>query len=114
MNIETNVSKLDSNLVSVKGHFQLSNGLTNLNLMTTFTQKHIKYLNFKENKSSQTNMNLNGNERSFPFEIHDLTEVFKYLGYTLKPNNYVKVDWLWLLARIKKRVNFGCNMLKVL
>jgi hypothetical protein len=29
----------------------------------------------------------------------------KYLGFHLKPNNYKKVDWLWLIEKLEKRLN---------
>jgi hypothetical protein len=29
----------------------------------------------------------------------------KYLGYQLKPNDYRVVDWLWLVKKIKERIN---------
>jgi hypothetical protein len=51
----------------------------------------------------------NNLEHTFPFPSHDLNDGIKYLGYSLKPNNYGKVDWMWLLSRIEKRVNFWCN-----
>ena len=28
----------------------------------------------------------------------------KYLGFRLNPNSYIKGDWMWLLAKIKKRI----------
>jgi hypothetical protein len=40
-------------------------------------------------------------ERIFPFQHLDINEGVKYLGFTLKPNNYGKVDWGWILTRIK-------------
>ena len=33
----------------------------------------------------------------FPFTVRPLEEGFKYLGFTLKPNCYGKLDWLWML-----------------
>jgi hypothetical protein len=34
---------------------------------------------------------------------------FKYLGFFLKANGYVKKDWLWLVAKVEKKVNSRCN-----
>ena len=39
-----------------------------------------------------------------PFQIRDLDEGIKYLGFHLKPNDYRKVDWLWLLEKLEKRM----------
>jgi hypothetical protein len=30
--------------------------------------------------------------------------VLKYLGFNLKPNDYKKEDWLWLLKKLEKRL----------
>jgi hypothetical protein len=34
---------------------------------------------------------------------------FKYLGFHLKANGYVKRDWLWLVTKIEKKINSWCN-----
>ena len=44
-------------------------------------------------------------ERGFPFPILNLNDGFKYMGCTLKLNNYGKTDQDWLVTRIEKRVN---------
>ena len=31
-----------------------------------------------------------------PFQILDINSRVKYIGFYLKPNNYVKNDWYWL------------------
>jgi hypothetical protein len=41
----------------------------------------------------------------FSFEIKGLDAGLKYLGFHLKPNSYKKVDWMWLLAKMEKRLN---------
>ena len=33
----------------------------------------------------------------------------KYLGFYLKPNNYQKEDWIWLLKKVEKRLGNWCN-----
>jgi hypothetical protein len=38
----------------------------------------------------------------FPFTIHDFSEGLKYLGFHLKPNNYLKEDWKWFFQKWKK------------
>jgi len=44
----------------------------------------------------------------FPFQSLELEEGHKYLGFHLKPNDYRKNDWLWLLAKLEKRLKFWC------
>ena len=34
---------------------------------------------------------------------------FKYLEYILKPNNYLKEDWLWLLKMLKLKLTIGAS-----
>jgi hypothetical protein len=34
--------------------------------------------------------------------IRDARSGLKYLGLTLKANDYRKNDWMWLLAKVKK------------
>ena len=33
----------------------------------------------------------------------------KYLGYYLKPNDYIKFDWLWLIKTVKKIIDHWCH-----
>ena len=37
-----------------------------------------------------------------PFQIQGLDEGLKYLGFHLKPNDYRKTDWMWLLEKLEK------------
>ena len=41
---------------------------------------------------------------SFPFNVESLDKGLKYLGFILKPNKYLKEDWMWLLGKIEKRI----------
>jgi hypothetical protein len=41
----------------------------------------------------------------FPFEEKKLDDGLKYLGFLLKPNDYIKEDWKWLLKKMDKRLN---------
>jgi len=43
----------------------------------------------------------------FLFDIEGLDTGLKYLGFHLKPNSYKKVDWMWLLAKMDKRLNIS-------
>jgi hypothetical protein len=38
----------------------------------------------------------------FPFMTIDFSEGIKYLGFHLKPNDYRKYHWCWLLAKFEK------------
>jgi hypothetical protein len=42
-------------------------------------------------------------DRYFPFPLLDFNDGVKYLGFYLKPNNYGKVDWNWLLGKVEKK-----------
>jgi hypothetical protein len=45
----------------------------------------------------------------FPFQQIDLHGGLKYLGFFIKPNDYSKKDWDWLIAKIEKRLSVWCN-----
>jgi hypothetical protein len=47
--------------------------------------------------------------RIFPFQHLSFSGGLIYLGFNLKPNNYGKEDWRWLLSRIEKRITLWCN-----
>jgi hypothetical protein len=42
-----------------------------------------------------------------PFEVISVDTGFKYLGCFLKPNCYLKSDWLWLVKKLKKGLQIG-------
>lgn len=42
--------------------------------------------------------------RAFPYSHHLLEDGLKYLGLNLKPNDYQKHDWKWLLEKLEKRI----------
>jgi hypothetical protein len=44
-------------------------------------------------------------KRLFPFTHQDFTDGLKYLGFHLKPNNYLKNDWKWLISKLEKRLS---------
>jgi hypothetical protein len=73
--------------------------------LTLFKQAMGMLIN--EHKSSITLASLDGGESLFitsrlPFQVFDLDEGLKYLGFQLKPNDYRKTDWLWLIAKLEK------------
>jgi hypothetical protein len=56
-------------------------------------------------------LNLEQQHISQIIDIHppDPEDGFKYIGFLLKENGYVKRDWLWLVAKIEKKINTWCN-----
>lgn len=40
----------------------------------------------------------------YPFTFLHLEEGIKYLGFQLKPNDYRKQNWMWLVTKIKKKI----------
>ena len=47
-----------------------------------------------------------------PYILKPMDEVFKYLGFVLKPNAYCFKDWMWLYKKIENRI--GCWTFKFL
>jgi hypothetical protein len=47
-------------------------------------------------------------QASFSFWSLDFNEGLKYLGFKLKPNCYLKIDWHWLLSKLEKRLKNWC------
>ena len=39
-----------------------------------------------------------------PFQVGDLDMGLKYLGFQVKPNSYLKGDWMWLIVKIEKHI----------
>jgi hypothetical protein len=33
----------------------------------------------------------------------------KSLGFVIKPNDYQKIDWSWLIAKVEKKINVWCH-----
>jgi len=42
---------------------------------------------------------------ALPFKVESLDRGLKYLGFLLKPNKYLKEDWLWLVGKIERRIS---------
>lgn len=62
-----------------------------------------------EDRSSITWENLEDGEKRYMvsclnFQCKEVDEGFKYLGLYLNPNDYEKVDWMRLLAKLEKRL----------
>jgi len=47
-------------------------------------------------------------EKIFPMNIEPMYAGFKYLGFHLKPNEYKKDDWTWLINKMEYRLTFWC------
>jgi hypothetical protein len=46
-----------------------------------------------------------------PAQRRNFDEGFKYLGFQLKPDNYKKGDWLWLICKVEARIYVWTNRL---
>lgn len=44
----------------------------------------------------------------FPYNFKDIMAGTTYLSFFLKPTNYLRCDWLWLLKCFDKRINHWC------
>lgn len=44
-----------------------------------------------------------------PYQTQALEDSLKYLGFHLKPNDYRKNEWTWLLAKLEKRLQVWSN-----
>eukprot|EP00253_Pinus_taeda_P014598 PITA_14598 len=42
--------------------------------------------------------------QAFPYSVHPLDSGFKYLGFNLKPTCQRIADWVWLVAKLEKRL----------
>ena len=42
--------------------------------------------------------------RRIPFHVGELDMGLKYFGFQVKPNSYLKGDWMWLIVKIEKRI----------
>ena len=45
----------------------------------------------------------------FPYDLILLDEGLKYLGFRIKPNQYKKEDWTWVLEKIEKGQMYGAT-----
>jgi hypothetical protein len=54
--------------------------------------------------SAMTEQEVELYKSTFNYEHKPFDEGMKYLGFHLKPNNYRKVDWAWLIAKLEKRL----------
>jgi hypothetical protein len=44
-----------------------------------------------------------------PFQLQGMDKGLKYLGFHLKPNDYWKIVWLWILAKLEKILKVWSN-----
>ena len=42
--------------------------------------------------------------KTFTFLLVDINVSLKYLGFCLKPNDYLKQNWNWLIEKLEKRL----------
>lgn len=45
----------------------------------------------------------------YPFQLVDMEDSIKYLGFRLKPNDYRKTNWMWLIENTEKWINLLCH-----
>lgn len=45
----------------------------------------------------------------FPLPTKELSEGLKYLGFLLKPNDYKKTDWKWMVGKLERRLQMWSN-----
>ena len=66
-------------------------------------------MKINEEKSNITCANLETMEIAYiisriPFQVLELNDGLKYIGFYLKPSDHRKLDWMWLLAKLEKRL----------
>ena len=44
----------------------------------------------------------------FPYHMAIMDYGFKYLGLFLKPNDYLKYDWKWILRKFDQKISMWC------
>ena len=100
----THLLFVDEILIFCSRNVQDMNTLANiLALFSTVTGMEINV-----GKSMLTTHRMDANEvghatHCFPFIRVLLDDGLKYLGFSLKPNNYLKKDWVWLIKKLEKR-----------
>jgi len=45
----------------------------------------------------------------FNFTSVELCDGIKYIGFSLKPNNYSVSYWKWIFSRMERKIDFSCN-----
>ena len=76
--------------------------------MTIFFKATCMILNKQKSTLTPINMEALDLQRYaalFSFKLSYLDDRIKYLGFILKPNNYIKEDWNWILEKLEKRIN---------
>eukprot|EP00253_Pinus_taeda_P034161 PITA_34161 len=101
----THLLFVDDILIFLNG--SIGDTTTLQNAMLLFQQATGMKIN--EQKSSITSVGCSVHEsvytsQRFPFNSLSLADGIKYLGFRLKPNGYRIADWLWLIAKVEKRL----------
>eukprot|EP00253_Pinus_taeda_P029159 PITA_29159 len=101
----THLLFVDDILIFLNG--SIGDTTTLQNAMLLFQQATGMKIN--EHKSSITSVGCSIHEsvyasQRFPFVSLSLADGIKYLGFRLKPNGYRIADWLWLIAKVEKRL----------
>lgn len=48
---------------------------------------------------------------NFPFQIQNVKDGLKYLGFRIKSDGYKIVDWTWFITKIERRLNLWSHRL---
>ena len=94
---------MDDVLIFCSGTVQDLNTLAEILPLFSYTTG----MEINERKSTFTTHRLDAAEvghvaHCFPFIKVPLEDGLKYLGFYLKPNNYLKKDWVWLIEKLEK------------
>jgi len=66
-------------------------------------------INFRKSTISMQNLDekdINILANRFPYEMKYVSWGMKYLGFYLKPNNYMNPDLRWLITKLEKRSSY--------
>jgi hypothetical protein len=45
----------------------------------------------------------------FPYNVVEIDDGLKYLGFELKTNIYKNGHWKWLISKVERKLNTSCN-----
>ena len=77
-----------------------------LGLFDSFCAGTLMEINYNKSTCYWNNINkgiFSVLETFLPFEKIVLGDGLKYLEFFMKPNNYLKNDWSWLLSRVERK-----------
>eukprot|EP00253_Pinus_taeda_P033161 PITA_33161 len=110
--IEAAVNLFISHLLFVDDILVFTNGSINelkelKNIFVLFMKATGMQINPRKSQIIVEGLNRQENEQFnlyFPYEMCNMVSPFKYLGFWLKPNDYRKEEWSWIIAKIEARI----------